>query len=550
MGKRGVADGGSARESAEVGALVRGGLAVLFGCLFVAGLSLPHLPGSVALILSDTGQLAAAAVAAAMCCRAASRRHGRERLGWAFLAAGTGSWAAGQLVWTYYEAVLGVEVPFPSLADVGFLLFPLFAVPGLLSGSGVRVRAAARGRDLLDGAIIAASLLVLSWSTALGSVVAGSGGGWLAVTLSLAYPLADVVLATVVLLMLGSTVARTRATLLLVASGVACLSVADSAYVYLVAIGSYSSGDLVTSGWVFGFLFIAAGATMPTRGTSTGAEPSFVREGLAAQTTSRLRMLLPYIPLLAAGATICFRLATASVTPLFDLSLGVVLVTLVLSRQFLAMSENFTLMGVLEVTRDQLQHQALHDPLTGLANRALFADRFDHALTQRGVDVSLLYCDLDDFKRVNDELGHHTGDALLRLVAQRLLDCVRSADTVARLGGDEFAVLLEDSSGVSQVAERIVAAIHEPYLLGETTVSTSVSVGVAHHQTGGGTAARNHLRVLAVGQTASAEQLLNQADSAMYVAKASGKGRVVLADGGILPNSPNVSVPAAGQPTP
>ena len=511
--------------------------ALVLGVLFISALSLPGLAHRTVLILSDGGQLAAAVTAAVACSLAASRAQGQERWAWALLAAGTGSWAAGQSVWTFYEVVLGTEVPFPSLADIGFLLFPLLATFGLLLWRGASGRIAARGRDFLDGAIIGVSLLVLSWSTTLGSVVSEGGQNWLPLALSLAYPLGDVILATVVALMLGHEGSRGRSRLVLVAGGVGCLAVSDSAYVYLVAAGSYSSGDLITAGWVFGFLFVAAGATLPARGISAheGAKAEPVAEVL--QLPARVRMLLPYVPLSAAGGSISFRIATATEPLLFDLSLGVALVVLVLLRQFLAVNENRRLLGELEVTRDQLQHQALHDPLTGLPNRALFADRVQHALAQRDVDVSLLYCDLDDFKSVNDELGHQAGDALLRQVAQRLLECVRPADTVARLGGDEFALLLEGSSGTSQVAQRLVASISEPYQLGDHTARTSVSVGIADLRATNEGTSRNHLRVLPVAHTETADRLLTRADSAMYLAKASGKGRAVHADGTSSPDS-------------
>jgi len=505
-----------------VNAWARGGLAVLLGGIFIAALTLVDPDGSVVLIVSDGGQLAAAAIAAFACSWSAWRSRGRQRRSWTFLAVGTGSWAAGQMVWTYYEVVLDVEVPFPSAADVGFLIFPLFAVFGLLSWSSAPGRLSAQARDLLDGAIIAGSLLVLSWATTLGSVVGGGGDGWLSITLSVAYPLADVILATVVLLTLGRIGAGGRATLFLVVSGVGCLAIADSAYGYLVAVGRYSSGDLVTSGWVFGFLLIAAGASLSATAASRESDRSSARERqVAPAAPARVQLLLPYIPLMAAITTLYIRLVAGSTTPEFDLTLGSVLVTLVMFRQFLAMNENYRLLSELEIVRDQLQHQALHDPLTGLANRRLFTDRVEHAFAQRSVDVTLLYCDLDDFKTVNDEFGHQAGDSLLQTVAQRLLECVRPGDTVARLGGDEFALLIEDASNARQVAERIVASIQEPCPWGDTTVRTSVSVGIASHQVA------NETRVERSVRASGAEHLIKEADSAMYVAKASGKAQVV-----------------------
>ena len=243
-------------------------------------------------------------------------------------------------------------------------------------------------------------------------------------------------------------------------------------------------------------------------------------------------------------------------TPTVNLLLGATLVLLVLGRQFLAITDNQRLLVALGEARDQLEHQALHDPLTGLANRVVFADRLDRALLQPDADVSVLYCDLDDFKLVNDELGHAAGDLLLQAVADRLLTCVRATDTVSRLGGDEFAILLESSGDAVQVAERVVATVEQPLEVVGTEVRTSISVGIAHH--GGGPTALNERRApshrrrghLLTGHPAEAERrestaqlLLRSADSAMYTAKSAGKGRAVLAD---LPDEEPEAAPVAG----
>ena len=119
---------------------------------------------------------------------------------------------------------------------------------------------------------------------------------------------------------------------------------------------------------------------------------------------------------------------------------------------------------------DELAHQAFHDSLTELPNRALFADRLEHALARtnrRKAAVAVLFLDLDDFKPINDNYGHEAGDRLLAAVAQRLQGCVRPEDTVARLGGDEFTVLLEDIDDVRYaiaVAERIEESLGDPFL--------------------------------------------------------------------------------------
>ena len=133
---------------------------------------------------------------------------------------------------------------------------------------------------------------------------------------------------------------------------------------------------------------------------------------------SMLRLALPYVPLAAAGVTLCVSLLTAPDARTVELLLAVALMLFVLTRQFLAVADNQRLLGALAEARDQLEHQALHDALTGLANRVLFADRLDRALLHPDADVSVLFCDIDDFKVVNDQYGHEVGDDLLKVVAR------------------------------------------------------------------------------------------------------------------------------------
>ncbi|MEX2626225.1 MAG: sensor domain-containing diguanylate cyclase, partial [Ilumatobacteraceae bacterium] len=161
----------------------------------------------------------------------------------------------------------------------------------------------------------------------------------------------------------------------------------------------------------------------------------------------------------------------------------------------------------------QLTHQAFHDALTKLPNRALFVDRARQALDVRRDDGSasaVLFLDLDDFKTVNDSLGHEQGDALLQAVAGRLSEVVRGEDTVARLGGDEFAILVPraaDPRIVVGLAERVLSAVSAPLTLAGRRLSPNASVGIA----------------VGDGQT-SVDELLRDADAAMYVAKRQGKG--------------------------
>ena len=182
-----------------------------------------------------------------------------------------------------------------------------------------------------------------------------------------------------------------------------------------------------------------------------------------------------------------------------------------------------TVRGVVLNTRDvserkrlesELKHQAFHDPLTGLANRALFRDRVSHALTlaqRQKRSIMVLFLDLDDFKKVNDSLGHGEGDRLLVAAAERFESCSRATDTVARLGGDEFAILIEDVPAVEdkdRLIERLTAAMQRPFVLSGNEVHINASVGIA----------------VASGNE-TADDLLRNADVAMYTAKRRGKGR-------------------------
>ena len=171
---------------------------------------------------------------------------------------------------------------------------------------------------------------------------------------------------------------------------------------------------------------------------------------------------------------------------------------------------------------EQLTHQAFHDELTGLANRALLLDRLTHALAGKrrtGEQVCVLFIDLDDFKTVNDSLGHGPGDELLALIGSRLRTSVRPQDTCARLGGDEFAVLLEDvrsPAAANLAAERISDALTQPVRIADVEIPVRASIGIALDDS-----------------TQTPAAMLRNADTAMYRAKAAGKGGIELFDPGM-----------------
>jgi len=167
--------------------------------------------------------------------------------------------------------------------------------------------------------------------------------------------------------------------------------------------------------------------------------------------------------------------------------------------------------------KERYMHQAFHDPLTDLANRSLFLYQSGHALaraSRSSKTVTVLFLDLDNFKTVNDSLGHAAGDRLLVDAARRLSACVRTSDLIARLGGDEFAVLVEDAEDVAEIqaiAERIEDSLKRPFVLSGKEVFVSASIGIARTSVGD-----------------SSDDLIRNADVAMYVAKSRGKGQYAL----------------------
>jgi diguanylate cyclase (GGDEF)-like protein len=476
---------------------------IVIGCL-IASLT---LPGDVySRVVTNVAQFVAPAAAAATLALRARKSGGRLRATWAALAVACGCWAAGQAYWAQQE-IRGAGIPFPSVADAGYLAFPLLAAAGLLlypSDGGAR----GRWRSTSDAVMTSAAVGLVSWETALGAIAdRSSRDDPLTWVLFLAYPVLDVVLIVLAVL----TAARTRyprLPLVLVCAGLVALSVSDSAFAYLQATMSYRGGS-ADLGWVAGFLLLAlAGlARTPT------AAPQTPESGATAELRADL---LPYVPVaVALVATFVYAL-TGGRLGIVAVSLTVVVVALILLRQYLTLRENVRLNRELVCREAMLRHQAFHDGLTGLANRALFLDHLEHALAVHRRDmrpVALIFLDLDDFKRVNDTLGHAAGDELLAEVAARLRRAFRGADTVARLGGDEFAVLLDPADDVQSAVVRALEALRPPVDLAGRPVSVRASAGVC---------------VLGPEDPpARADTLLVRSDAALYAAKRGGKDRVV-----------------------
>ncbi|WP_375476583.1 EAL domain-containing protein [uncultured Jatrophihabitans sp.] len=478
---------------------------VLVVAAFVADLRLQPGGAFTTRAVDDLTQLATAAVAAIAGFRRARAGAGRLRLSWALIGAGAGCWAIGETIWSWYELVRQVESPFPSLADVGFLLFPACTAAGLMVRPSRAFAGRAKTRIVLDVVLVVISLFAISWATAFGQVYRG-GGSDLATIVSLAYPAGDLALLAVVVIVLSYARAGGRTALVWVGVGLSGFAVADSGFAYLSATGSYQTGNLIDACWVAGFLVVAAA-------TTTDADAVHDERQLAE--TPRAALLLPYLP---AGVGVLAAALRLHDSPHDSVMLVTATVTvwLLIARQVIVLLDNRVLMS-------RVTHQALHDSLTGLGNRALFADRLQHALDRHSRDrraLRLVLIDLDDFKTVNDSLGHPAGDELLVQVSERLRAAIRSSDTLARLGGDEFAVLLEDAVLPEQGADsematdRLMSALALPVQVGRRLIPVSASVGVAVLQP--------------ADQPADAADMLRWADLAMYDAKRGGKSRMSL----------------------
>jgi diguanylate cyclase (GGDEF)-like protein len=470
---------------------------LLVGALLILG---GWSGGSLASLVTNTDNVmielsVVAAVAAALTARSA---HGRVRAAWITLTIGLTSFTLGAVLWRVYK-LFGYQHPYPSVADAAYLVLPIAtAIALLLLSSGLS--RTSRTRLILDGLIVAGSFTIVGWSAVLNELWNSDPKDRLQVAVSVSYPVLDAAVLTIGVLVVARAQRGQRLTLILLTLGMLGIAISDGAFVYLTATHQRTGTQLLDIGWLVGLgLFIAAAVT--GRGFAH-------RETASAQPVSLTSVWLPFIPVLLASLAI-FTQSPEEIKSGPIPMIGVVLLLAFGSRQLLVMFENRILLAT-------VAEQALRDPLTGVGNRIVFRDRLNHAMEMRqreGISVAVLSMDLDDFKVVNDTLGHPVGDELLSLVADRIASCVRAGDTVARLGGDEFSVLIEGRVDNSQlVAHRVVEAFDEPFIVDGQDLLIRPSVGLAIAESD--------------EPDLTAEDLLKRADIAMYSAKRSRTGGV------------------------
>jgi diguanylate cyclase (GGDEF)-like protein len=474
-------------------------------------------PGSPALTAALTGGLttAAALVVAVLWLRATRWASGRAKLGLRLLCLAMLGWAAGDAAWVFGYLTKGSSgADVPPLADVAFaftmLLAPLSVA--LLFGT----RRIATVRTLLDAVLIATGLLYVTWATVLGPVYRAEGGG-IAALASLAYPLADMIIASMVLILARSAVPAMRTPAALAAIGVLLMCASDSTYVYLSVQGTYRPGHGGDIGWFLGFMVVAV-ATPRRHELAGSSAPAGGQSGW---------LLLPYLPfVLALGTAVAqFVVRHGQVEPTLYV-LSTVLTVLVMVRQLIVMGDNRRLNRRLRGAVEDLRYRAYHDPLTRLANRDMFLEAVERALTPAtGAQVGVLFIDLDAFKPVNDTLGHAAGDRVLIVVAERLNRAARLGDVVARLGGDEFAIMLPDllsTADAKAVAQRIQSGLEQDIDIDGEVMRVGASIGIAYGRAGR----------IGLGE------LLRNADVAMYTAKLQGRRRTVVFEPQLLSRRP------------
>jgi diguanylate cyclase len=332
---------------------------------------------------------------------------------------------------------------------------------------------------------------------------------------------ADVVLLGVALLALLLSSSRQAAVRWpMLAAGAAVVAVADGLEAVLEAPVRLTGGL-----WCAGLLLLAAAAL-------TGP----VSSGDAVSSARARRWLFPLLLLLSApllGAFVAVVRPTGLVGARWALGVLGLLLLLVLLRQQMLLVEERRQVVDLTAERSTFEHRAFHDPLTDLANRALFLNRLDHALAlhrRHHRPLTVLFGDLDGFKAINDEHGHRAGDELLRAIAERLRSCLRPADTLARLSGDEFAVLLEEDADALPVLRRMESVLRDPFALSTGEIRAGMSVGFAH--------------VGADDATPTSAELLERADAQMYQAKRGRDGRAAV-DAAFAPQTLHEALPGA-----
>ena len=469
-------------------------------------------------------------------------------LAWTFLALGQLAFTIADVIWAWLELGIGKN-PFPSAADGFYLAFYPLILIGILFLPARRLERQERTKLLLDTGIIMIAATLVYWIFLINPLIMdGAGSSMLTQIITLAYPVGDLILfAAVLKLLYRRPDQQNQTALFLLSAGIAVMILTDTIYGYQAIAGTYVSGGVLDLGWPIYYALIGIAGFWQVRSWQTGSlEQNHSPKRYFPQTEGSFGRLnpreiyFPYFWVAAVFVLLLYQLTQAGSRQVLLMWSGFgAIVSLVIIRQILTLRENEQLVDQLQETlsrmsrqsaefraeiqkrkmmQEQLDYDSLHDGLTGLANRSLLMDRLKQAIeyNRRRTDYgyAVILMDIDYFKNINEALGHSIGDQLLLEVSQRLKLSLRTSDTLARLGGDEFVLLLLDANQSKDAAatiERITQELTLPYQIGEHKIQITASFGV----------------VTPSVEYIAPEEILRDADIAMYCAKAEGKANYV-----------------------
>jgi diguanylate cyclase (GGDEF)-like protein len=478
------------------------------------------------------------------------RKSTRLSLAWYAFSASILFNALGDILCSTLENSWGAT-PYPSIADLFYLLsYPLF-LTGTFLIPHKKPKTLDTVKKILDTSTILLSFVFIFWNLIIGphiSIFREETG--LAYVISLVYPVGNVlILWALALLIYNNTEHQDRRSLLLMACGMFFNVITDSFFGYQTLKGTYIPGGILELGWTLGYLMFLRAAILQIRWINQDEWGDTSFSSYLLGFLEKVEKWAPYFPYLFAITPFIMILWEPTLSiPLSPFALAVWaagLITLVFTRQAISIHENSTLnrnlnnalalvqdkSKALELTNQELQHEisehqvskkqliykALHDCLTGLPNRAYLLERLGQMLEfsrqYAGARFAVLYLDCDHFKVVNDSQGHTIGDQLLMQIASRLESCIRSNDLAGRIGGDEFVVLLCENcneAGIIKVANRILEVFSKPFLLVTgKKINVSISIGIVDR----------------LENYDQPEDILRDADIAMYYAKSAGRNR-------------------------
>jgi diguanylate cyclase (GGDEF)-like protein len=477
----------------------------------------------------------------------------RLALAWGLIAFSTLAYAFGDATWTILELILQEE-PFPSLADAFYLAYYPFLFAGVLLLPDKAATQGERINKVLDVSIVMLAAILGFWNFLLGPMISSNAdASWMEQVILLAYPVFDLVLLWALLqLIYNRSDPQGDVAALLLAASITVTIISDAAFSYQSLMDTFVSGGLLDIGWRAAIILagLAGVFQIASLQSATSTGPLRYAIEILIRGLKRIAPYFSYFWLIAAYLVLVQSWLVPLPMNFLLLSLGVgVIICLVLLRQIIMVFENAKLNMQLQQTMEKLQsessklertnrelqneigerkemekqlmHDSLHDGMTGLPNRILFLDRLGQAIQsckrRTGSTFSVLFIDIDQFKVINDSLGHLTGDQLLISIGRRMKSCLRSSDTIARFGGDEFAVLLEitgEKKSASIVVEKIQTAIQQPVKLDGHELHVTASIGL----------------VMSIAGYDQPDDILRDADIAMYHAKASGKARFEIFD--------------------